>query len=337
MGGSGAEPRLGVFASRLKYLQKGGIVILITGGGGLIGLNLARYLVDREKEVLLLQRHPTEVPSFLAPFWGDQIKEAIGNILDLPLLLGFVKTYQIESIIHAAGTWEGRGGEGTLHQVVQVATKGTINVLEAAHLFGLRRVTFISSVAVYTGWTGAYLEDSYLPPVSFSYIGNTKKVAEQICLLYANEYGLSVPSIRVGRVYGPTAHWQRNPLEVMVTDAIAGKSTDLSNISGRVHQYPIYVKDCARGISLVHLAKSLKHYHYNLSEGKLYTWFEIAQVIKELIPDAEIRLGTTEPEEATQPQLFSIGRIRKELGFVPDYDLKRGIKAYADWFREGKY
>ena len=41
-------------------------MILITGGGGFIGLNLARDLIDRGEEVLLVRRHSFETPSFLA-------------------------------------------------------------------------------------------------------------------------------------------------------------------------------------------------------------------------------------------------------------------------------
>lgn len=335
MGRSLASVESHIRKSILKYLQKGESVILITGGGGLIGLNLARYLVDRGKEVLLLQRHPTEVPSFLAPFWGNQAKEAIGDILDLPLLLGLVKTYQIESIIHAAGTWEGRGGEGALYQVVKVNIEGTANIMEVGRVCGLRRITYISSISVYYGRGEPWNEDVDLPAISCTFIGNTKKAAEQICFLYMKEYGLSIPIIRLARVYGPAAHWGRNPMEVMIRNTVAGEPTDLSYISGKSCVAPIYVKDCAKGISLVHLAEAPKHNIYNLGDGKFYSWLEVAEIVSKLIPDAEIRLGTGEPAVNFFP--MSIDRIKEEMGFAPDYDINQGIRAYIDWFKEGKY
>ena len=77
-------------------------MILITGGGGFFGLNTARSLVDRGQELLLLQRRPAQPPAFLAPYWGKQVKQATGSIVDLPFLFGVMKSYPIDSIIHAA-------------------------------------------------------------------------------------------------------------------------------------------------------------------------------------------------------------------------------------------
>jgi len=34
---------------------------------------------------------------------------------------------------------------------------------------------------------------------------------------------------------------------------------------------------------------------------------------------------------------MSIERIKEDVGFTPEYDLKRGVRAYIDWIRDGKY
>jgi nucleoside-diphosphate-sugar epimerase len=62
------------------------VMILITGGGGFIGLNLARDLVDRGQNVLLIRRHDFAVPSFLSPCVGKQVTIARGDIGELPVL-----------------------------------------------------------------------------------------------------------------------------------------------------------------------------------------------------------------------------------------------------------
>lgn len=312
-------------------------MILITGGGGLVGLNLARDLLYRGAEVLLLQRHAIEVPSFLTPFWDNQVKGVIGDIEDLAFLFDLMRKYPVDSIVHAAGTFEGRGGEGSLYQRAKVNVQGTANIMEVGRICGVRRITYISSIGVYLGRKEPWSEDVDLPSISCTFIGNTKKAAEQICFLYIKEYGLSIPIIRLARVYGPTAHWRRNPMIVMITDAVAGKSIDLSHVPGGGGVVPIYAKDCAKGISLVHLADSLNYPIYNLSGGELYNWFEIARMVKEIIPGAEIRLGTAQPEEKLKYYNVPVERIAKDVGFIPNYDVKQGIMAYVDWLREGKY
>ncbi len=99
----------------------------------------------------------------------------------------------------------------------------------------------------------------------------------------------------------------------------------------------LYVRDCAKGISLVHLAPSLKHTIYNIADGKRHTLADFAEVIREFIPSVEIKLGTTRPATDVDLPETTIDRVREDVGFSPEYDLKRAVKAYIDWLRDGKY
>ncbi len=129
-------------------------MILITGGGGFIGLNIARCLVSKGEDVVLVQRRPATPPSYLAPVWGTKVKEARGSIMSLPFLVSVARTYPIDGIVHAAFDSAGidpRTGISpasgrSLHDVVLDAMQGGTNVLELARLFQVRRLTFISSV-----------------------------------------------------------------------------------------------------------------------------------------------------------------------------------------------
>ena len=271
-------------------------MILITGGGGFFGRNIARYLVDKGKEVLLLQRSPFEVPSFLAPYWEKQVKGIRGDVQSLPFLMGLVREYHVESIIHLAGA--SRAGKLPVHEIIQVNLIGVINILETARIFGLRRVTFASSNTVYQGKkdppNGLYHEDLDLPVISArgGFIPYTKKAAEQMCMLYAQEYHLSVCVVRGGNGFGPASH-RANPPDIMVPDALQGKPVDFSHTPENSTLAPVYSKDLAKGYGLLHLAESLHHYIYNISSGNMYTYSEVVGIIKDLIPGAEIRLGTS--------------------------------------------
>ena len=322
-------------------------MILITGGGGFFGLNAARCLAERGEGVLLLQRRAIDAPALLAPFWGKQVKQATGSILELPFLFSMMKSFPIDSIIHAAFDSAGidvrKGGidaasQRTLYDVLQIGIAGTINMLELGRLFKLRRITFVSSVDTYRGWPDdcpVWREDASLPAVSFSPIGNNKKAGEQICFLYAKAYDLSVASIRVGRIYGPAAT-HNEPVRIMVENAVAGKPTDLS---GRVpadsRGHTIYARDAGEGTCLVHLAQSLKHYIYNIADGQNPTMAEAAAIVKELVPGCDIRLGAPTVGKPSHTGI-DITRIREEMGFRPR-DLRQGIQAYIEWLKNGTY
>jgi UDP-glucose 4-epimerase len=321
-------------------------MILITGGGGFIGVNAARCLVEKGEEVMLLQRRSRGVPPLLEPYWGKQVREASGSILELPFLFGLLKAFPIDSIVHAAfdstGVDARAGGmspssERTLYDVVQIGVNGTINMLELGRLFGLRRITFISSVDTYRGWPEdcpAWREGAPLPPVSFSPIGNNKKAGEQLCFLYAKAYGLSVISLRVGRVYGPEAT-HKEPIRIMVENAVAGKETNLPGVPSDSRGHTVYARDAGLGICLAHLASSPAHHIYNIADGRNPTMAEIAKVVRDVVPGAIIGLGQP---TGTKPnhEGVDVSRIRDEWAFAPR-GVREGIAAYVSWLRSGRY
>lgn len=313
-------------------------MILITGGGGLLGLNLARDLVDKGEDVLLLQRHEIEPPSFLTPFWGNQIKGVVGDVLEWPFICKLIAEYSVNSVVHAAAIWPGRAGTTSLYQVVSVNVGATVNMLEATRIFGLYRMTFISSTTVYMGLdvNEECREDMDLPITAPDAVSATKKASEIICSFYAKTYRLSVPSVRVARIYGPTAHWGRNPLERMVKNAVEGHPADILDTYQESYTCPIYAKDCAKGISFIHLAKELQHNIYNVSDGNYVAWKKLANIVKEVVPGSEIRLGNDKRLERSPPPV-SIDRLKAE-GWTPEYaELRKGIQAYVDYMKEGKY
>jgi len=315
-------------------------MILIAGGSGFFGLTTAGNLAEKGKEVLLVQRHGIEPPSFLKPYWDKEVKQANGNILDLSFLIGMVKKYSVESIMQAAhGSYglrlDPRNPGEALHQMLEVQIVGLMNCLEAGRLMDLRRVTFTSSVDLYRGKPNdceVWHEDAPLPPLSFSEIGNSKRSMEQISFLYNANFGLSVASLRIGAVYGP----EGNPMGVnpMVENALEGNKTEIPKLAANRRTHPVYTKDCAEASSLIHLADSLDHFIYNVADGSHPTMQEIADTVKEVIPTADITLGPPGEEVVFRPQ--SMDRMKEEFGFVPK-TLKEGISDYVDFLKDGKY
>jgi len=312
------------------------MMILITGGGGFIGCHLARDLVDRGQEVLLMDLQFIEPPSFLAPYSDRQVKRVQGDMGDLSFLYRVLKEYKVDSIIHAASLHE---TTGVLYEALKVNIDGTIEILEAARIFGLRRVSFISSVMVYVlnESMETLQEDMSLPWASLGYISGTKKAGEQICQLYAKEYGMSIPIVRPSDVWGPLYRSGRQRQQAMVENAVSGRPTDLSEVYGGRKWPYVYVRDCARAINLVHLTPSLKRDIYNIADGETHSLTDFAEAIRAVIPTAQIELGTTRSEKDFDLPPMSIERIKEDLGFTPEYGFKQAVRAYINWVRDGKY
>lgn len=318
-------------------------MILITGGLGFLGCNLAKLLCDAGESVLLTSNRNVEIPPLLVPFLERNLKTTPLDITSLENVSQTIRNFAVKSIVHAAIRSE--KGNTPLYQAMHVNVTGTINVLEAAQRAGIKRVIFISSEAVYQGMadTTPFKEEEKLFITSDRFIPGTKKAAEILCLMYCKEYGMEAASVRLTRLYGPLYRGIRNLPGLMVESAVKGNPIALENYDpAEAHDF-IYVKDAAQALGLLLKAPVLRHRIYNLGFGRLTSVGEFADAIKKLLPETEIHLGDGPgPLISTKTAMdinacVDISRISEETGFTPEYDPYRGVEHYLFWARHGIY
>jgi UDP-glucose 4-epimerase len=316
-------------------------MILITGGMGFLGVSLAKYFLDNKQEVLITRHRNPNVPEFLKPYLDKNLHITPMDVTNLSTIIEAIKKYKVNSIVHAAGTSE-RGG--TFYQVFDINVVGSINVLEAARLTDVGRITFVSSEGVNQGRTEntPLKEEEFFWARSDRYIPSTKKIEELLCFMYQKEYKTNVIVTRPSRIYGPFYTSGRNPILRMVKSAVKGTQEDLTNVNGRESHDHIFVRDCARAIGMIHLAENPKHDLYNVGFGKLHSYDDVAQVLQKLIPEVSLRLGAGGFATITKTPYdinacLDVSRINAEFGYVPKYDLERGISALAAWVRDGSF
>lgn len=316
-------------------------MILITGGLGFLGVSLAKYLLDKGQKVLITRHRNPNVPNILTPYLEKQLHVAPMDITRLPTIIEAIKKYKATSIIHTAGTSE-KGG--TFYQVFDTNVMGSINVLEAARLSDIGRITFISSEGVNQGRkeTTALKEEEFFWARSDRYIPSTKKIEELLCFMYKKEYATDVVVTRPSRIYGPFYTAGRNPVLRMVKAAVKGMKDDLTDVNEREGHDFVYVRDCARAVGMIHLAGRPKHDLYNVGFGKLHSHGDIARILERIVPGISLRLGSGEFTTITKTPYdinacLDISRIRDEFGYIPEYDLDKGVSALAAWVRDGSF
>jgi UDP-glucose 4-epimerase len=318
-------------------------MILITGGLGFLGANLARLLCDAGERVLLTRNRNAVVPNLLTPFVNKNLSVIPLDITSLDNVSKTVGEFAVTSIVHAAVRSE--KGNTPLYQAMHVNVTGTINVLEAARLAKIKRVIFISSEAVYQGikTTHPYKEEEKLLITSDRFIPGTKKAGEILCLMYCKEYGMEVISARATRMYGPLYQGVRNLAGHMVVNAAKDIPIALANQDPAEAHDIIYAKDAARGVMLLLRAKTLRHRIYNLGFGRLISLSEFEGAIKKWLPKTEIHLGDGPgPLTSTKTPMdinacVDISRLHEDTGFAPEYDPYRGVEHYIKWARDGIY
>ncbi|MDE2819019.1 MAG: NAD-dependent epimerase/dehydratase family protein [Chloroflexota bacterium] len=163
--------------------------VLLTGGAGFLGINLARYLLAQDHDIVSL-----DIEDFAYPE-RDQIDEITGDIRDRPLVDRALDG--VDFVVHCAAALPLYSTE----EIFSTDIDGTRNVIDSARRSGVQRFIHISSTAVYgiPDHHPLYEDD---PRVGVGPYGEAKVEAEDICFAYRAE-GMTVPVIRPKSFVGP--------------------------------------------------------------------------------------------------------------------------------------
>jgi UDP-glucose 4-epimerase len=154
--------------------------ILVTGGAGFLGSHIADALSDLGHQVTIFDIHES---SYLR---ADQefIK---GDVRNAEALLEQTKGFDF--IYHLAALADLNAAKSKPLETVSINIQGTVNLLEAARINGIKRFVFGSTVYVYSREGGFY------------------RCSKQACENYVEEfqkrYGLDYTILRYGSLYGP--------------------------------------------------------------------------------------------------------------------------------------
>ncbi len=116
--------------------------------------------------------------------------------------------------------------------------------------------------------------------------------------------------------------------------AAAGKPVDSPHVARETRVRGRYIVDSGRAIALVHTTPNPQHLVYSVEEERPYTWGEIADTVKELVPACTVTFGQSGP--VGDHEVINELRITTELGFKPKYNLRKGLLEYIDWYRNGQ-
>ncbi len=260
---------------------------LVTGGFGLFGTYLARELLAAGEQVVLFQRR-SKLPPSAADLEG-KVEIHSGDIGNWVQVLEVLKKYDIETVYHTAALLS-KDCEYSAATGFRVNVVGTLNILEAAHLLGLKDVIFVSSGATYGVANPPQQVFNDTPQNPENMYTTTKVCCERLGEQYYRQYGVNFRAIRYAMVVGPTRQ-------------ISYYYGDWSGIMERtaqgqpyiVHSNPdapcayIYIKDAVR--AMIELKKAdesrLRQRVYNV-HGFMASLSEVAAEIKKHIPDARL-------------------------------------------------
>jgi nucleoside-diphosphate-sugar epimerase len=316
--------------------------IVVTGGTGFIGAHAAAALAAEGAEICLLDVAPLRDES--AYVLRDHAPRVwLGGANDWAQTLACVREFDATDIVHLGAI----GDPAPLHRNPQLALtvnlQGTVNVLEAARLFGLRRVVYFSSIGVLPAVQYEPIDAAHpvlLPgegPGSGAY-GASKVAGEAFCFAYRKSYGVDFAVIRPSAVYGLG---MRHPIFVkpMVECSVRGEPVRLEN-GGTFPRDYTYVGDLASlTVALVEAEQLETRIFYGATGRTLVTGRELAAAVARVVDGADIRIeDALTPEDELELRgrgVLSVEANERELGWRSRYALEDGLRAYADDY--GRY
>ena len=310
---------------------------LVTGGAGFIGSHVSERLLAGGHAVWAFD----ELNNFYDPAIKDQNLAALrslgkpfnfvrGDLTDRAAVDALFRSVKFDQVIHLAARAGVRPSlqEPALYQRVNV--EGTVNILEAARLSGVKKVTIASSSSVYG--VNAKVPFSEEDPIfsAISPYAASKLACEALGHVYHHVYGLDIAMLRFFTVYGPR---QRPDLAIhkfaqLIT---AGKPIPVFGDGSTARDYT-YVTDTVDGI-LACTTREFGFEIFNLGESQTVKLSYLIELLeKSLGKQAVIDRQTSQPGDV--PITFAnITKARAKLGYNPRVKIEEGIPKFVEWFR----
>jgi nucleoside-diphosphate-sugar epimerase len=310
-------------------------MILITGGAGFVGLNLAEQLAARGEKVALydLSQPPREFK------WRVAIEK--GDVTNRARLEEVFLEHQPTRVIHLAAITAGpQRDAATPRRIAEVNLIGTINVLDKVRKHGVRRTVHASTGALY-GAAGADvpvpLHEERHRPVPDSMYGITKYAAERACLRLAELWKLDV---RIGRLATAYGRWERassarerlSPPTEIARIALAGGEAVFPPLGDTDY---IYAPDVARALIALLDADAPRHRLYHLGAGAAWSLPQWCRLLAKHYPEfrwkessAGCNVVPLSPRTRTR---FNVRRLTQDLDFRPRFPLAAAAKDFTAW------
>ena len=173
--------------------------VLITGGAGFIGSNLAKALIARGDGVRVLDNFSSGRRENLASLDG-KIEVIEGDIRDLSTVQSAMKG--IDYVLHQAALPSVIRSVEDPVSSHDVNINGMLNVLEAARAQGVKRLVYAASSSAY-GETPILPKVESMAPQPLSPYGVAKLLGEYYCKVWHHVYGLECVALRYFNVFGP--------------------------------------------------------------------------------------------------------------------------------------
>jgi UDP-glucose 4-epimerase len=303
--------------------------LLITGGAGFIGANLARLALDQGHDVTVIDNLSTGIEDRLS---GLDIRFVEGSILDEAATAGSMEG--VDSIIHLAALPNvPRSLKDPLASHAANAT-GTLHLLEQARANNVRHVVSASSSSVY-GLNPALPkgEREWVRPISPYAV--SKLAAEQYTLAYQQSFGMQTLAFRFFNVYGPgqlAGHAYAAVVPAFVDAILSGRPVPLQGDGSQSRDFTFVGTVCQALLAAA--VRQVSHPEpVNLAFGTNTTLLDLLDVLREETGlEIEVEHLPARPGDVRHSQACN-EQLRRLFPDLKPVALRQGVRDTVAWSR----
>jgi dTDP-glucose 4,6-dehydratase len=314
-------------------MQKGIIMILVTGGLGFIGSNFVRYLIEaagtNAEEITVIDA--LKYGSNERNVTGLAINLIRGSICDYDLMAELIKG--TDAIINFAAETHVDRSIANPYAFVESNVLGTYTILEAMRKKNPEaRLVHIGTDEVYGDIEeGSFIETDTLKPSSP--YSASKAAADMFVLSYVRTYGLEAVITRCTNNYGPYQFPEK-----LIPKALIRAQQDLKIPvygTGKNVRDWIFVKDHCEAINHV-LKQGNRGEIYNVAGGEERTNLEVVEeILKSMKKTDLVEFVADRPGHDVRYSLDSSKLT--SLGWQPKHNFKNGLKETVAWYLENEW
>lgn len=296
---------------------------LITGGSGLIGLEISKKLLEEKTSKNKIYVLDNKIPNYKKKNFYF-INSDIENYKNLKTI---IKSKKIDAVLHLAAFLGVKETEKFPNKVIKVNIEGTLNILNACVKSRVKYFLFFSSSEVYGNQKKILKESTAIKPVSI--YGLSKYFGENLVSKICKENKISFNIIRLFNIYGKR---QSEAFVIKKFVALAKKNKTIQIFgNGKQKRSFCYIKDAINGIIKV-MQNGKKNSTYNIGNNKEpISIFKLATKIIKIIKSKSkiVNIPFSKSDRSVDREIFfripDISKAKKEINYNPFFSLDKGI------------
>lgn len=311
--------------SRLAIYRSKMARVIVTGGAGFIG----SHIVD----ALVMQHHTVTVVDDLSSGKQENVPagvELVRQDIRSPRMKDVWRDFRPQFVFHLAAQKNIRTSIDDPLYDADVNIAGSLNIIEQSRRFGVKKIIFSSSAAVYGEVRRVPISEK-IPTQPVSPYGIAKASIEQYLQHYRVHYRLNSVALRYANVYGPRQDADGEAGVVAIfTQKILGHQPLLINGHGRQTRDYVFVGDVVRA-NLLAMKSSTATGNMNISTGRQTSVNSLARALQKVAKvKTRIKHRSALPGEVMRNALH-YGLAKKKLSWKPEVKLRDGLLVTWEW------